>query len=107
MADTGITKPTTVETFMKAHTGLRVGVDAVAGLVAHLNTFSTAVVKAAEANAKKAGRTTILAGDIDEAMATVTGSTSDLPFLFKQLEALDAKDTASLSELIRQWIDSH
>lgn len=92
---------------MKANATLRVGVDAVAGLVAHLNTFSTAVVKAAEANAKKAGRTTILAIDIDTAMASVSRSTSDLPFLFKQLEALDAKDTASLSELIRQWIDSH
>ena len=92
---------------MKAHAELRVGVDAVAGLVAHLNTFSADIVKAAEANARKAGRTTILAVDIDTAMASVSGSTADLPFLFKQLEALDAKDTASLSELIRQWIDSH
>ena len=38
---------------------------------------------------------------------TITGSTSDLPFLFKQLEALNAKDTADLAALIQKWVDSH
>ena len=29
------------------------------------------------------------------------------PELFKQLEALTAKDTANLAELIQKWIDTH
>lgn len=91
---------------MKAHVKLRVGTDAVAAFLARLDTLAAAVAKAAEANAKKEGRTTIMAPDIHAAMATVTGSTSDLPFLFKQLEALNAKDTAALSDLIQKWIDA-
>ena len=92
---------------MKAHSTLRVGSDAVAFFLDRLDVLAIAVVKAAEANAKKEGRTTIMAPDIRAALATVTGSTSDLPFLFKQLEALSAKDTAALSDLIQKWVDSH
>jgi len=109
MPNPGITKPNTVENFMKAHATLRVGVDAVAALVNQLNLLSADIVKAAEANAKQQARTTILAADITAAMTTITitGSTSDLPFLFKQLEALNAKDTADLAALIQKWVDSH
>lgn len=103
----GITKPNTVETFMKAHATLRVGVDAVAALIDQLNLLSADIVKAAEANARKENRTTIMAADVTVAMSSVTGSTSDLPFLFKQLEALNAKDTADLAALIQKWVDSH
>jgi histone H3/H4 len=102
-----ITKPNTVETFIKANSSLRVAVDAVSCLFDQLNTLSTAIVKAAETNAKQEGRTTIMSPDIKAAMTTVTGSTSDLPFLFKQLETLTAKDTATLSDLIQKWIDTH
>lgn len=94
MPNPGITKPTTVESFMKAHTDLRVGADAVALLLDRLNTLAASVVKAAETNATQQGRTTIMAPDVTAAMTTVTGSTSDLPFLFQQLETLSAKDTA-------------
>ena len=45
--------------------------------------------------------------DIDHAVTKVTGSTSDLPFLFQQIEKLSAKDTAALSELIQNWVESH
>jgi len=107
MPNPGITKPTTIQTFMKAHTDLRVGADAVALLLDRLNILAAAVAKAAETNAKMEGRTTIMAPDVTAAMTTVTGSTSDLPFLFKQLETLSAKDTAALSDLIQNWVDSH
>jgi len=107
MPDPAITKPNTVEAFMKARSTLRVGSDAVAFLLDQLNTLSETVVKTAEANARKEARTTIMAADVKAAMADVTGSTSDLPFLFKQLEALNAKDTAALADLIQNWIDSH
>ena len=40
-------------------------------------------------------------------MTDVTGSTSDLAFLFKQIEALDAKETVNLSEMINKWVEAH
>ena len=107
MPNSEITKANTIETFMKANSSLRVGKDAVADFLTRLNTLSEAIVKAAEANAINQNRKTIMADDIKEAMTTVTGSTSDLPFLFKQIETLSAKDTADLSTLIRKWIESH
>jgi histone H3/H4 len=103
----GITKPNTVEAFFKANSTLRVGVDAVSCFLDQLNTFSTTVVKAAEGTAKQAGRTTIMAADVNAAMTSATGSTSDLASLFKQLEHLSAKDTADLATLIQNWIDTH
>lgn len=78
MPNPGITKPNTVETFMKAHATLRVGVDAVAALVEQLNLLAADIVKDAEANATKAERTTILAADITAAMTTITGSRLEL-----------------------------
>ena len=107
MPKPGITKPNTVESFIKANSDLRVGVDAVACFLELLNALSETVVKDAEANAKQEGRTTIMAVDVAVAMTSATGSTSDLPFLFKQLEHLSAKDTADLATLIQKWIDTH
>jgi len=107
MENPGITKPTTMEAFMKAHTELRVGSDAIACLIDRLTALAEVIAKAAEANAKKENRTTIWAADVTAAMTTTTGSVSDLPFLFKQLEALNAKDTADLSALIQTWLDAH
>ena len=107
MPKPGITKPNTVESFIKANSTLRVGVDAVSCFLDQLNALSEAIVKAAEANAKKEGRTTIMAADVNAAMTSATGSTSDLAFLFKQLEHLSAKDTADLATLIQTWIDTH
>lgn len=92
---------------MKARATLRVGTDAVGCLIDQLNAISDAIVKSAEANAKQACRTTIMATDVTAAMAAVTGSTQNLPFLFKQLETLSAKDTADISDLIQKWIDTH
>ena len=102
-----ITKLNTVESFMKANSTLRIGTDAISILFDQLNTISEAITKAAEANAKKENRTTIMSADVKLAITSVIGSTSDLPFLFKQLENLSAKDTAILSETIQKWIDTH
>ena len=92
---------------MKARSDLRVGADVVSFFLDQLNAMSEAVVKTADATAKQDARTTIMLSDIKAAMSTITGSTSDLPFLFKQLENLTAKDTANLAELIQKWIDTH
>jgi histone H3/H4 len=107
MPKPGITKPNTVESFIKANSALRVGVDAVSCFLELLNALSETIVKGAETNAKQEGRTTIMTADVKVAMTSATGSTSDLPFLFKQLEHLSAKDTAALSDLIQKWIDTH
>jgi histone H3/H4 len=102
-----ITKTNTVETFIKAHSKLRVGKSAITTLLNKLNTLSIEIVEEAESNAIQHDRKTIMASDIKEATTTITGSTSDLPFLFKQIENLNAKDTAALSELIKYWVESH
>jgi histone H3/H4 len=107
MPNPGITKLNTVEAFVKARSDLRVGADVVSFFLDQLNAMSEAVVKTADATAKQDARTTIMLSDIKAAMSTITGSTSDLPFLFKQLENLTAKDTANLAELIQKWIDTH
>jgi histone H3/H4 len=107
MEKPSITKPNTVETFMKANSTLRIGSDTISFFLTQLDTLSEAITKAAEANAKKENRTTIMPDDIKAALTSVTGSTSDLPYLFKQLENLTAKDTATISELIQKWIDTH
>ncbi|MFZ2958818.1 MAG: hypothetical protein WA705_18205 [Candidatus Ozemobacteraceae bacterium] len=92
---------------MKTQSKMRVNADVVSFFLDQLNALSEAVVKAAADTAKQDARTTIMLSDIQAAMGTITGSTSDLPFLFKQLEALTAKDTANLAELIQKWIDTH
>jgi len=107
MPKLSITKPNTIETFIKAHSDLRVGKFAVAHLLDKLNALSIEIVRVAESNAKKQKRKTIMKPDIEKAITTVTGSTSDLNFLFKQIENLDAKATANLSELISNWVENH
>ncbi len=107
MPKPSITKANTVETFTKALADLRVGKDAVSYFLERLNILAEAVVKSAETNAKTEKRKTIMAKDIEVAMTDVTGSTSDLAFLFKQIEALDAKETVNLSEMINKWVEAH
>ncbi len=92
---------------MKARVKLRVKVDAAAFFADQLDALAVAMTAAAEANAIKAGRTTIMIDDVKAGVSSTTGSTSDLPFLFKQLEALNAKDTAVLADLIQKWIEAH
>jgi histone H3/H4 len=102
-----ITKPNTVETFMKANTDLRISVDTLKEFQTQLDALATSITKESEKQAKASGRTTIMPADIKAAMTAVTGSTSDLQYLFGQLEKLTAKETADLSTLIHNWIGSH
>jgi len=102
-----ITKPNTVETFMKANTDLRISVDTLKEFQTQLDALATSITQESEKQAKASGRTTIMPADIKAAMTAVTGSTSDLQYLFGQLEKLTAKETADLSTLIHNWIGSH
>ena len=102
-----ITKPSTVETFMKANTDLRIAADALKEFQKQMHALALSITKEAARQATAAGRTTIMAADVKSAMTAVTGSTSDLPYLFRQLEKLTAKETADLSTLIQKWITAH
>ncbi len=92
---------------MKANTDLRIAADALKEFQKQLDTLALAITKEATNQAKAAGRTTIMAADVKAAMTAVTGSTSDLPYLFRQLEKLTAKETADISTLIQNWITAH
>ena len=91
-----ITKPNTVETFMKANTDLRISADTLKEFQTRLDDLAGSITKEAEKQAKSSGRTTIMPADIKAAMTAVVGSTSDVSYLFSQLEKLSAKDTATI-----------
>ena len=102
-----ITKPNTVEKFMKANTDLRISVNTLKEFQTQLDALATSVTKESAKQAMASGRTTIMSADIKAALTAVTGSTSDLQFLFGQLEKLGAKETADISILIQNWIAQH
>jgi len=102
-----ITKPNTVETFMKANTDLRISADTLKEFQTQLDALAGTITKESEKQAKASGRTTIMPADIKAAMTAVVGSTSDVSYLFSQLEKLNAKDTATMSTLIQNWIGTH
>jgi len=102
-----ITKPNTVETFMKANTDLRISADTLKEFQTQLDALAGTITKESEKQAKASGRTTIMPTDIKAAMTAVVGSTSDVSYLFSQLEKLNAKDTATMSTLIQNWIGTH
>jgi len=102
-----ITKPNTIETFMKANTELRIGANTLKEFQTQLDALATSITKESEKQAAASGRTTIMPADIKAALTAVTGSTSDLQYLFGQLEKLSAKETADISTLIQNWITQH
>ena len=101
-----LTKPTTLETFFKSRTDLRIAVEAISFLQSELDTLGEQIAKEATRTAKQEKRTTILQRDIKEALTTLLGQTS-LEGIFKRLETLSAKDTAQLSQQIEIWLKEH
>lgn len=101
-----LSKPNTLEAFLKARTDLRVGVDAINALLTALDQLGTQIAQAATKSAKAEKRTTILEKDITVALAALLGG-SDLDGIFKRLESLNSKDTAQLAKQIEQWLKEH
>lgn len=101
-----LSKPNTLEAFLKARTDLRVGVDAINALLTALDQLGTQIAQAATKSAKAEKRATILEKDITAALATLLGG-SDLDGIFKRLESLNSKDTAQLAKQIEQWLKEH
>jgi histone H3/H4 len=102
-----ITKPNTIETFMKANTDLRISADTIKEFQTQIDVIATSITKESEKQAKAAGRSTIMPADIKSALSNISGSAADLPTLFKQLEKLNAKDTANISAMIQTWLNTH
>jgi len=86
---------------------MRIAADALKEFQKQLDTLALSFTREAVKQAQAADRPTIMAADVKAAMTAVTGSTSDLPYLFRQLEKLTAKETADLSTLIQKWITTH
>ncbi len=103
----GIIKQNAAEAFFKARATLRVDADAVPCFLEMFNALSEAAVEGAEANAKRGGRTSIMGGDVVKAMTSAAAPTLDLPVLFKQIEHLNAKNTADMTTLIQNWFNTH
>lgn len=101
-----LSKPNTLEAFLKARTDLRVGVDAINALLTALDQLGTQIAQAATKSAKAEKRATILEKDITAALAALLGG-SDLDGIFKRLESLNSKDTAQLAKQIEQWLKEH
>jgi histone H3/H4 len=59
-----ITKPNTIETFMKANTDLRIAADALKEFQKQMDTLALSITKEATKQAQAADRTTIMAADV-------------------------------------------
>lgn len=110
MPDTSVTRPSTVEQFLKTTTGLRVGPKPVEVFLAQLDALALAVAKkAAELAQADGNRPTLLERDITEAFAAAGGIPSGPPdpaAVFTQLDRLTTDQLATLINQIRAWLDA-
>ena len=61
-----ITKPNTIETFMKANTDLRISADTIKEFQTQIDVIAASITKESEKQAKAAGRSTIMPADIKQ-----------------------------------------
>jgi histone H3/H4 len=101
-----LTRKTTLESFIKARTPLRIGVDALDLFLAELNTLGSQVTQTATQLAQSEKRTTLLAKDIQAALSQHLGGGNNLDSLFQSIEKLNAKDTATLAQRITAWLEN-
>lgn len=110
MPDASITRPTTVEQFLKTVTGLRAGPKPIEVFLSHLDAIAQAVAKkAAELAHADGDRTTLLERDIEEAFKAAGGtlpggSPGDPAALFAQLDRLTTDQLAVLINRIKDWL---
>lgn len=111
MPEASITRPATVEQFLKTVTGLRAGPKPVELFLTHLDAIAQAVAKkAAELAHADGDRTTLLERDIEEgfkaAGGTLPGGSPGDPAcaLFAQLDRLTTDQLAVLINQIKDWL---
>ena len=109
MPGTSITKPTTVELFIKARTDLRLDVGATTTFITSIDQLAEAVVLKAAALAKTEARTTLLERDVVAGFQSVIGTpgqTVDPETLFRELDKLTTDELAKVINLIQAWLDA-
>ena len=110
MPEASITRPATVEQFLKTVTGLRVGTKQIEVFLSHLDAISHAVAKkAAELAHADGDRTTLLDRDIEEGFKAAGGTLpggqpGDPAALFAQLDRLTTDQLAVLINRIKDWL---
>ena len=109
MPGTSITKPTTVELFIKARTDLRLDAGATTTFIAAIDQLAEAVVLKSATLAKAEARTTLLERDVVAGFQSVVGTpgqTVDPEALFRELDKLTTDELAKVINLIQAWLDA-
>jgi hypothetical protein len=109
MPGTSITKPTTVELFIKDRADLRLDVGAITAFIAAIDGLADAVVVKAAALARAEARTTLLERDVTAGFQSVVGTpgqTVDPEAVFRELDKLNTDELAKVINLIQAWLDT-
>ena len=104
---TSITKPTTLQLFIKARTTFRVEAAAITTFTGLIDQVAAAVVTQAVVLATAGDRTTLLKRDIEDAFKFVIGTPGvDPQTIFGELDKLTTDELAKVINLIQAWLDA-
>ena len=107
---TSITKPTTVELFIKDQApDMRVDTGAITTFIAAVDQLVAAVVAKAAALAKAEARSTVLERDVTAGFQTVVGTPGqavDPEGVFRELDKLTTDELAKVINMIQAWLDA-
>lgn len=108
MAD-GITKPGTVENFVKALHQVRISPEAVVVYLEELDRLTRAVTDKAVALMQVGGRKALSQEDAKEAFRTTTSTGDDTPVMeagavFRQLDRMPPPQVFEVVRLIQEWL---
>ena len=102
-----ITKPTTVEAYIKDRGGKRVNPDAKTAFVTQLDVIADRVARAALAAMESAGEKTLLTEHVTAGFRTLqSGGPTNPQALFAAMERLSNDDLAEFLRLIQEWVAS-
>mgnify|MGYP001618694011 FL=1 len=105
----GITKPGTVENFVKALHPVRISPEAVAVYLEELDRLTRAVTDKAVALMQASGRKTLSREDAKEAFRTTASTGDDAPVMepaavFRQLDRMPPPQVFEVVRLIQEWL---
>ena len=108
MAD-GITKPGTVENFVKALHPARISPEAIAVYMEELDKLTRAVTDKAFALMQAGGRKTLTREDAQEAFRTTTATGDEAPVMqpaavFHQIDRMPPTQVFEVVRLIQEWL---
>lgn len=100
-----ITKPTTVEDYIKARGGKRVNPDAKTAFVTQLDALADRVTRATLAAMSAAGEKTVLPEHVDAGFRILSDSApADPQAVFAAMERLSNDDLAAFLRMIQDWL---